>query len=77
MEKLMAPLKIFKAPVHEVAMMMSIALRFIERHLGYFHHTRQKHRRYAVTNPIVHNKKGNNHYNRRGKRRDIESAWPF
>jgi len=29
MEKLMAPLKIFKAPVHEVAMMMSIALRFI------------------------------------------------
>ena len=29
MEKLMAPLKIFKVPVHEVAMMMSIALRFI------------------------------------------------
>lgn len=29
MEKLMAPLRIFKVPVHEVAMMMSIALRFI------------------------------------------------
>ena len=29
MEKLMAPLKIFHVPVHEVAMMMSIALRFI------------------------------------------------
>ena len=29
MEKLMNPLKIFKVPVHEVAMMMSIALRFI------------------------------------------------
>lgn len=29
MEKLMGPLKIFKVPVHEVAMMMSIALRFI------------------------------------------------
>lgn len=29
MEKMMAPLKIFKVPVHEVAMMMSIALRFI------------------------------------------------
>ena len=29
MEKLMGPLKIFKLPVHEVAMMMSIALRFI------------------------------------------------
>lgn len=29
MEKLMKPLKIFKVPVHEVAMMMSIALRFI------------------------------------------------
>lgn len=29
MEKLMAPLKIFRVPVHEVAMMMSIALRFI------------------------------------------------
>ena len=29
MEKLMRPLKIFKVPVHEVAMMMSIALRFI------------------------------------------------
>ena len=29
MESLMRPLKIFKVPVHEVAMMMSIALRFI------------------------------------------------
>lgn len=29
MEKIMRPLKIFKVPVHEVAMMMSIALRFI------------------------------------------------
>ena len=29
MERLMRPLKVFKAPVHEVAMMMSIALRFI------------------------------------------------
>ena len=29
MEKMLAPLKIFKVPVHEVAMMMSIALRFI------------------------------------------------
>ena len=29
MEKMMGPLKIFKVPVHEVAMMMSIALRFI------------------------------------------------
>lgn len=29
MEKLMKPLKIFRLPVHEVAMMMSIALRFI------------------------------------------------
>lgn len=29
MEKLMRPLKFFKVPVHEVAMMMSIALRFI------------------------------------------------
>ena len=29
MEKLMKPLKVFKVPVHEVAMMMSIALRFI------------------------------------------------
>ncbi|MBR1931234.1 MAG: energy-coupling factor transporter transmembrane protein EcfT [Lachnospiraceae bacterium] len=29
MEKMMSPLKIFKIPVHEVAMMMSIALRFI------------------------------------------------
>jgi len=29
MEKLMKPLRIFKVPVHEVAMMMSIALRFI------------------------------------------------
>jgi len=29
MEKLMKPFKIFKVPVHEVAMMMSIALRFI------------------------------------------------
>lgn len=29
MERLMSPLKIFKVPVHEVAMMMSIALRFI------------------------------------------------
>ncbi|MCM1156265.1 MAG: energy-coupling factor transporter transmembrane protein EcfT [Roseburia sp.] len=29
MERLMAPLKFFKVPVHEVAMMMSIALRFI------------------------------------------------
>ena len=29
MEKLMKPLKLFKVPVHEVAMMMSIALRFI------------------------------------------------
>ena len=29
MEKMMRPLKIFKVPVHEVAMMMSIALRFI------------------------------------------------
>ena len=29
LEKLMRPLKIFKVPVHEVAMMMSIALRFI------------------------------------------------
>ncbi|MCH5343662.1 MAG: energy-coupling factor transporter transmembrane protein EcfT [Acetatifactor sp.] len=29
MEKMMRPLKIFKIPVHEVAMMMSIALRFI------------------------------------------------
>lgn len=29
MEKMMSPLKIFKVPVHEVAMMMSIALRFI------------------------------------------------
>lgn len=29
MEKLMSPLRIFKVPVHEVAMMMSIALRFI------------------------------------------------
>ncbi len=29
MEKLLKPLKIFKVPVHEVAMMMSIALRFI------------------------------------------------
>jgi energy-coupling factor transport system permease protein len=28
-EKLMAPLKIIKVPVHEIAMMMSIALRFI------------------------------------------------
>ena len=29
MERLMKPLRIFKVPVHEVAMMMSIALRFI------------------------------------------------
>ena len=29
MEKLMSPLRIFKVPVHEIAMMMSIALRFI------------------------------------------------
>ena len=29
LEKLMRPLKIFRVPVHEVAMMMSIALRFI------------------------------------------------
>lgn len=29
MEKMMKPLRIFKVPVHEVAMMMSIALRFI------------------------------------------------
>ena len=29
MEKLMKPLKVFHVPVHEVAMMMSIALRFI------------------------------------------------
>lgn len=29
MEKMMSPLKIFHVPVHEVAMMMSIALRFI------------------------------------------------
>lgn len=29
MEKMMRPLKIFRVPVHEVAMMMSIALRFI------------------------------------------------
>lgn len=29
MEKLMSPLKLFHVPVHEVAMMMSIALRFI------------------------------------------------
>jgi energy-coupling factor transport system permease protein len=29
MEKLLGPLRIFKVPVHEIAMMMSIALRFI------------------------------------------------
>ncbi|SKB78145.1 energy-coupling factor transport system permease protein [Lachnospiraceae bacterium] len=29
MESMMGPLKVFKVPVHEVAMMMSIALRFI------------------------------------------------
>jgi len=29
MEKMLSPLKVFKVPVHEVAMMMSIALRFI------------------------------------------------
>jgi energy-coupling factor transport system permease protein len=29
MEKLLRPLKIFKVPVHEISMMMSIALRFI------------------------------------------------
>lgn len=29
MEKMLNPLKVFKVPVHEVAMMMSIALRFI------------------------------------------------
>ncbi|MBR1439658.1 MAG: energy-coupling factor transporter transmembrane protein EcfT, partial [Lachnospiraceae bacterium] len=29
MEKLFGPLKVFKVPVHELAMMMSIALRFI------------------------------------------------
>lgn len=29
MEKMMKPLKVFRIPVHEVAMMMSIALRFI------------------------------------------------
>ncbi|MCH5338542.1 MAG: energy-coupling factor transporter transmembrane protein EcfT [Acetatifactor sp.] len=29
MEKMMHPLRVFKVPVHEVAMMMSIALRFI------------------------------------------------
>ncbi len=29
MEKLMGPLRVFKVPVHEVSMMMSIALRFI------------------------------------------------
>lgn len=29
MEKMMKPLKVFRVPVHEVAMMMSIALRFI------------------------------------------------
>jgi energy-coupling factor transport system permease protein len=29
LERLMSPLKIFKVPVHEIAMMMSIALRFI------------------------------------------------
>ena len=29
MEKMMGPLKVFKVPVHEVSMMMSIALRFI------------------------------------------------
>ena len=29
MEKLLKPLRVFKVPVHEVAMMMSIALRFI------------------------------------------------
>lgn len=29
MEKLMKPLRVFRVPVHEVAMMMSIALRFI------------------------------------------------
>lgn len=29
MEKLLGPLRVFKVPVHEIAMMMSIALRFI------------------------------------------------
>lgn len=29
LEKILSPLKIFKVPVHEIAMMMSIALRFI------------------------------------------------
>ena len=29
LEKMMRPLRVFKVPVHEVAMMMSIALRFI------------------------------------------------
>jgi len=29
MEKMLSPLKVFRVPVHEVAMMMSIALRFI------------------------------------------------
>ena len=29
MERMLRPLKLFKVPVHEVAMMMSIALRFI------------------------------------------------
>lgn len=29
MEKMMSPLKVFKVPVHELAMMMAIALRFI------------------------------------------------
>ncbi|RAZ93857.1 energy-coupling factor transporter transmembrane protein EcfT, partial [Klebsiella oxytoca] len=29
MEKMMKPLKVFHVPVHEVAMIMSIALRFI------------------------------------------------
>jgi len=29
LEKLLGPLKVFKVPVHEIAMMMSIALRFI------------------------------------------------
>ncbi len=34
MEKMMRPLRVFKIPVHEVAMMMSIALRFIPILLG-------------------------------------------
>ena len=36
-ERLLKPLKVIKFPVHELAMMMSIALRFIPTPVSYTH----------------------------------------